>query len=99
MSVNNGAALKVIEKQPREYNALILEHNDLLEVHIKTVNDFAKLDLKAYELRKDNRDLRKIIKQWEKENEILQESLDGCQLDNDRLHGEIDHLISKYGGD
>ena len=81
MGVNNGAALKVIEKQTREYNALILEHNTLLKVHTKTVNDFADLEMKRCALRDRNKDLRALVVRFERDNERLQESLDQCQRD------------------
>ena len=76
---DNSAVVKIIANHTKEYNALILQHNTLLKVHVKTVEDFGKLDLKAYELRKQNKKLRDMLMRWEKENKILQESLDQCQ--------------------
>jgi len=48
------------------------EYRDLLD-------EKTNIDAKCYLLRKQNRDLTKLIVQWEKENKILQESLDQCQ--------------------
>ena len=77
---DNSAVIKIVAKHTKEYNALLLQHNTLLKVHVKTVEEFAESESKNYEL-------RKLLKQWKKENETLQESLDQCQRDVEELMG------------
>ena len=58
MSENN-AVIKVIKEQTREYNDLLRQHNTLLKVHLKAVNDCADCE-------KENYDLRKLLKETQK---------------------------------
>ena len=85
MTTENTATIKVVAKQLKEYNELLIQHNALMVVHTKTVNEFADKRLECGELKKKNAQLVKIIVQWEKENAILQESLDACQRDLEEM--------------
>lgn len=90
---NEKAINKVVANQIREYNDLLQQHNTLLEVHTKRVDDYlelketlkqyvddnAEIESKRYDLRKQNKDLRALVVRFERENAILQESLDQCQ--------------------
>ena len=77
--MSDKAVLEVIKNQTREYTDLLKQHNTLMIVHTKTVNDFADLEMKRCELRKQNKDIRTLLVRWEKENKVLQESLDQCE--------------------
>ena len=48
--LDNGAVVKIIAQHTKEYNELLSQHNTLLEVHTKTVNDYFKLkeEMKKY---------------------------------------------------
>ena len=99
MTTENAAVIKIIAKHNKEYDALLKEHNTLLEVHTKRVNDYLELkeemkkyvddnaDIEAerYKIKKKNAQLVRIIVQWEKENAILQESLDACQRELEEM--------------
>ncbi len=95
MTTENSAVVKIIAKHTKEYNELLNQHNALMVVHTKTVNEFADMSLKCGELKRKNRQLVKIIVQWEKENAILQESLDGCERDLLESKGETQELIDE----
>ena len=73
--------IEVVKNQAKEYNALLSEHNVLMKVHAKTVNDFADKSIAYGNLKRENKDLRELVIRWEKENKILQESLDNCERD------------------
>jgi len=83
----------------KEYNALLSEHNVLMKIHAKTVNDFADKCM-AYGGLKDtiktltgtikhlngqNKDLRALAIRFERENKMLQESLDACQRELEEM--------------
>lgn len=76
---DNSAVVKIIAKHTKEYNELLKEHNTLLKVHVKSINICAEIECKRYELRKENGELRKLLKQAESDRKIAQESLDQCQ--------------------
>ena len=76
---NNKAVLEVIKNQTREYTDLLKQHNTLMKVHAKTVNNFADSEKKSYDLRKQNKDLRALVVRFERDNERLQESLDQAE--------------------
>ena len=61
----NEAVLKIIASKTREYDELTRLYIELGEKHQKALIDVVKL--------------RKMVLQWEKENGVLQESLDACQ--------------------
>ena len=86
---DNSAVIKIITEKTREYNELLIKHNALMVVHTKTVNDFAELDLKAYELRKDKRELRKLLDMATNDCKVAQESLDGAQREIEKLNGVL----------
>ena len=88
----NSATIKVVAKQTRAYNRLLSEHNVLLKVHVKTINDFADSEVKCYELRKQNKELRKLLKQATNDCKIAQESLDGAQREIEKLNEKIETL-------
>ena len=106
MTTDNKAILTIMGQQIKEYNELLIQHNALLVVHTKTVNEFADKCIAFDEMKKTNRALSKLLNQWEKENEelikiifqwekengILQESLDACQQECDRLNDLIGDL-------
>ena len=77
--MTNKAVLEVIKNQTHEYNRLLSEHNTLLKVHTKTVNDYADKCMAFNELKKQNKDLRVLVVRFQRENGVLQESLDECQ--------------------
>lgn len=78
--------IKLVEVYTKEYNELSSKFNALMVVHTKTVNDFADKCLAFDEMKKSVKDLTKIIVRWEKENEILQESLDNSEREIERLN-------------
>ena len=75
----NSAVVKIIAKHTKEYNDLLSEHNVLMKVHVKTVNDYADKCMAFNELKKQNKDLRVLVVRFQRENGVLQESLDECQ--------------------
>ena len=85
---DNSAVIKVVKKQTREYNDLLRQHNTLLKVHLKAVNDCADCE-------KENYDLRKLLKETQKEVKIVQESLDGCQREVERLNDEWELVVKR----
>ena len=91
---DNNAVIKIIAKHTKEYNKLLSEHNVMLKVHVKTVNDYADKCM-AFD------EMKKLLKQWQKENGILQESLDGAQREIERLNEaqKTDRLVEtdEYG--
>ena len=109
MSDNNSAVIKIIGKKTKEYNDLLLEHNTLLEVHTKRTNDYlvlkekmrdylednADIEAKRYKLNRENKEYKKIIVQWEKENATLQESLDACQRELEKESDKVQELIDE----
>lgn len=90
MSDNNSAVLKIIAQHTKEYNELLIQHNALMVVHTKTVNEFADKSLECGELKRKNKQLVRIVVQWEKENAILEESLDACQREIGELRQWLD---------
>ena len=79
MMANEKAVLKVISNQTREYTALLHEHNTLLKVHKKAIDICALIESKRYDLRKDNKELRVLLKEAQAECRMLQESLDQAE--------------------
>lgn len=65
---------------------LQLKFNTLMQVHAKTVNTFADKAFAYDELKKENKSLRDVIIRFERDNKMLQESLDGCQREIERLN-------------
>ena len=76
---NEKAVLEVIRNQTREYTDLLRQHNTLMKVHVKAIDDCALIESKRYDLRKQNKDLRALVVRFERDNKRLQESLDHCE--------------------
>ena len=90
--INNSAVVKIIANHTREYNDLLRDYNELMAVHLKAVNDCSEIESKRYDLRKDNVELRKLLKQATKDCKVAQESLDGAQREIERLNEKIETL-------
>lgn len=93
--MSNKATIKVVAKRARELTDLLQQHNALMVVHTKTVNEFADSELKCYELRKQNKDLRKLLKQATTDCKVAQESLDGAQREIERLSDKWELVVKR----
>ena len=80
MSVNNGASLKVIENQIREISELNRLFMELGEKHKKALIEIVEL--------------KEMLLLWEKDNCILQESLDNSERDLGEANDKIQELIN-----
>ena len=85
MTTENNAVIKIIAKHTKEYNELLIQHNALMVVHTKTVNEFADKCMAFDELKGNNKVLKTIVVRFEMENKILQESLDACQRELEEM--------------
>ena len=92
MSVNNGASLKVIEKQLREFSELHAKYKDVNLKYMEMLEVFPDLKILCGNLKKENKQLRKMLKKWTDENTMLQESLDGAQREIGILNDKIESL-------
>lgn len=73
--------------------------------YTKLLDEKTNIDAKCYLLRKQNKELKALLERWQKENKVLQESLDGAEREIVKLVSVIENLTDSttgsnpYGGD
>ena len=90
--LDNGAMIKIIAQHTKEFSELNEKYVDLGKNLLFYRNEYrtildekTNVDAECYLLRKKNKQLVRIIVQWEKENAILEESLDACQRELEEM--------------
>ena len=68
----------------------------LQKAYADMINESVDLKLLCDKLKNDNKELLNIIIRWEKENETLQESLDGAQREIEKLNDNIQRTMGGY---
>ena len=76
---DNSAIVKIIAKHTKEYNLLNSDYKQLSITYLKVLDEKTNVDAKCSVLRKQNKDLRVLLVRFERDNKMLQESLDQCQ--------------------
>ena len=77
--MSDKAILTVIKNPTKEHTALLRRHNELMAIHIRTVNDCADLSILCGNLKKENKALREL--------------LDQCQRDLLESKGSVQELL------
>ena len=85
MSENN-AVIKIITQRDRELSELHAKYKDVNLKYMEMLEVFPDLKILCGNLKKENKQLRKMLKKWTEENTMLQESLDGAQREIERLN-------------
>ena len=80
-----GATIKVVSKQIKELSDLTAKYNVLGKKHVEQLNKNVDLQILCNTLKKQNKDLRVILVRFEKDNKSLQQSLDDCQQELERV--------------
>ena len=99
---DNNAVIKIVAKHTKEYNELNEKYVKLgrkvlwkNKIYAEVLDEKTTVDALCTKLRKDNAELRKLNGEAKKECRTLQESLDQCQQEIEKLYERIGEL----GGD